>query len=165
LARRRTARSGRLIPTVSASRMPTEPGVAGRQRRVSKPTSACAWRRAWLAGVLLGVGLAAGCGGGSAAAGVASCPNDTPAACPAKPPSFASDVGPVLESRCGGACHSPTGVEPSRPIQTWAEVSPQAQSILSQVHACRMPPIGEPPLLASERQLILAWLVCGAPDN
>jgi uncharacterized membrane protein len=50
-------------------------------------------------------------------------------------------------------------------MQTWAQVFPQAQSILSQVHACRMPPAGEPPLLASERQLILAWVVCGAPDN
>jgi uncharacterized membrane protein len=110
--------------------------------------------------------VAAGCGGDAAAPVAAACPNDTPAACPASAPSFARDVAPLLQDRCGTtACHAPTGAEPNRPVQTWGEVAPQAEDILSQIHTCRMPPAGQPTLLAAERQLVLAWVVCGAPDN
>jgi len=125
------------------------------------------WTRPLVVVALLVSLVAAGCGGGDAAAPLTpACPNDTPAACPASTPSFARDVAPLLQSRCGtAACHAPTGAEPNRPVQTWGEVAPQAEDILSQIHTCRMPPAGQPALLAAERQLVLAWVVCGAPDN
>lgn len=93
-----------------------------------------------------------------------ACPNDTPATCPVPVPSYATDVAPMLQSRCG-TCHTPAGVEPGRLFQTWTQVSAQRADILSQIHTCRMPPVGQPTLTDSERQAVLGWIVCGAADN
>jgi hypothetical protein len=37
--------------------------------------------------------------------------------------------------------------------------------VLTEVYACQMPPVDADPLSATERQALLAWLVCGAPNN
>jgi uncharacterized membrane protein len=110
---------------------------------------------------LLGAGW--GCGGADAVVAPV-CPNDTPASCPTPAPSYATDVAPVLESRCG-ACHTPAGVEPSRLFQTYTQVAAQANDILGQIHTCRMPPAGQPALTDGERQAVLGWVVCGAVNN
>jgi len=36
---------------------------------------------------------------------------------------------------------------------------------LTQVYSCRMPPAGNAQPTTQERQTIVAWLVCGAPNN
>ena len=38
-------------------------------------------------------------------------------------------------------------------------------AMLTQVHACRMPPQDAPPLSAEGRKVLQEWLVCGAPNN
>jgi hypothetical protein len=106
------------------------------------------------------VGL--GCGGGDGP--VANCPNDLPPACPTPAPGFAADVFPAIQARCAG-CHSPTGIEANRPYQTYQQIFSQRAGMLHQLYTCRMPPATAPQPTAEERQLLLTWLVCGAPDN
>jgi uncharacterized membrane protein len=104
---------------------------------------------------------AAGCGGDDPAI---SCPNDQPAACPSPEPSFSGQVAAIIQSRCA-VCHAPGGQEPTRPFQTYAQISAQRGPILNQVSTCRMPLAGATPLTDEERQALLGWLVCRAPDN
>jgi uncharacterized membrane protein len=73
-------------------------------------------------------------------------------------------VAAILQARCA-ACHSPEGLEQSLPLTNYQEVQVNRRVVLSQVYGCLMPPGGETPLTSQERQTLLAWLVCGAPDN
>jgi uncharacterized membrane protein len=110
--------------------------------------------RAWI----LWAAVAAGCSGGEG-----SCPNDLPASCPTDAAGYAATIAPLLADRCV-ACHSPGGTS-THYLQTYADVSNLAGPVLDQVYACRMPPAGYPALTDTERQALLGWLVCGAPDN
>jgi MYXO-CTERM domain-containing protein len=120
-------------------------------------------RGAWRALPLAVAALLAGCDGPPA---TGACPNDLPAACPSPPPSWSRDVQPIVAAHCA-VCHSPTGINPTRPFTTWQQVDGQRGDILSQVYACKMPPPdgGVAPPVGTERALLLGWLVCGAPDN
>ena len=71
---------------------------------------------------------------------------------------------PLLQVRCG-ACHAPDGVEASRPFQTYEQIYPQRTNILTQLHACLMPPADQPQPTAAERGILFGWLVCGAMNN
>ena len=94
-----------------------------------------------------------------------ACPNDLPGACPSPPPSYARDVAPVIAARCG-PCHAPGGVEAAqRDFSAYATVHTQRVTILTQIHACLMPPADAGTLDAAERATLQGWLVCGAPDN
>jgi hypothetical protein len=110
--------------------------------------------------VILGALLVAACGGSTPL----NCPNDLPASCPSPPPSYRTDVAPIISARCLG-CHAPGKQEASKDFTTYPNVFSQRQPILTQVFSCRMPPEGEPRPTAQERAQFLAWLVCGAPDN
>jgi uncharacterized membrane protein len=115
--------------------------------------------------LILTVGLALGlgaCGGGTPPP--SSCPNDVPATCPTPAPTFAADVAPILQQRCG-ACHVAGGVESTRPFQAYADVQRQKTDILFALNACFMPPADQPQLTTDERHAILGWLVCGAMNN
>jgi hypothetical protein len=119
-----------------------------------------------LYGLWLGLFLIAdpnpfGCGAG---AGAASCPNDLPPSCPSEVPSYQATVAPIINVRCG-SCHSPGGQEASLPFQTYAQVYPQRSAILNQVYSCNMPLAPAPRPTEQERQSLLTWLVCGAPQN
>ncbi|HVU51128.1 MAG TPA: hypothetical protein VHL80_10605 [Polyangia bacterium] len=105
----------------------------------------------------------ASCGGSPAAP---ACPT-FPTTCTSPPgPSYATDVAPIIQARCATAnCHSPTGMEPNRPYQTYTEISKFQIDILIQVRACRMPPAGAEPLSMDEQATLLAWLYCGGMDN
>jgi uncharacterized membrane protein len=118
--------------------------------------------RRGLAGLvgLLTVALLAACGDG----GAGSCPNDQPDSCPSPAPSFSAQVGAIVHERCA-VCHAPGGQEANRPFQTHAQIFSQRVAILAQVASCRMPPPGAAAPTAEERQALLAWLVCGAPNN
>jgi uncharacterized membrane protein len=57
-------------------------------------------------------------------------------------------------------------VEAVRPLQTYEQVSSQLTSVLTQIHACLMPPNDQPQLTENERQVILGWIVaCGAMND
>ena len=106
--------------------------------------------------------LGVGCGGGETP--VANCPSDLPASCPSPAPGFAVDAFPAIQSRCTG-CHSPTGIEANRAYTSYQQIFSQRAAILHQLYACRMPPATAPQPTAEERQALLAWLVCGAPND
>ena len=94
-----------------------------------------------------------------------ACPSDLPAACPAAPPSYRSDVLPTLQRRCW-ACHTDGGIEALKhDLGTYPSVFRQRGSILTQVYGCLMPLADASALSPDERAALLAWLVCGAPDN
>jgi hypothetical protein len=111
------------------------------------------WRAA-----LLAVALSAACGGGM------SCPNDLPPSCPSPMPSFSTTVNPIIHSTCV-SCHGPGGQQVSMPFTSYDLIFKSKDRILTQVYACRMPPEGNPQLTAAERQQVLGWLVCDAPNN
>lgn len=73
-------------------------------------------------------------------------------------------MAPIINLRCV-TCHSPGGQEASRPLQTYAQVYAERSAVLNQVYACNMPPTTAAKPTEQERQALLAWLVCGAPQN
>jgi hypothetical protein len=91
-------------------------------------------------------------------------------ACPdAGAPSFDAVFTNVISPLCD-RCHVPGGQEAVMPLQTYQQVygknGAEAISIRTQVEACRMPPPGGPEVLTDDqRQLLLTWLACGAPNN
>ena len=108
---------------------------------------------------LVGVGL--GCGGPRTNG---SCPNDLPASCPATVPSYQATVSGIINLRCV-SCHSPGGQEASRPLQTYSQVYSERSAMLNQLYACNMPPGTAAKPTEQEREALLTWLVCGAPQN
>jgi len=76
-----------------------------------------------------------------------------------------TDVEPIIDARCN-ACHGVGGIEQSVfDFSTYTGVHKSFGSILGQVNACLMPPPDAGALLPAERQTLLAWLVCAAPNN
>ncbi len=110
------------------------------------------------------VAVAAACS--SSQNDVASCPNDLPSACPGPTaPSFASTIQPTLSSRCH-SCHSEGGAAgTSHVFDTYDEVYSERRVMLNQIFACAMPPSSAEALSSDERAALLAWFVCGAPNN
>jgi hypothetical protein len=106
-------------------------------------------------------GAAVGGSAGAAVGGAAACPG-VPSGCGGAAPSFSAEVAPLLHQACG-PCHLAGGVESKRLLTDYAHVQPQRGAILSQLAACLMPPSDAPPLTVTERELLLQWLVCGAP--
>lgn len=93
------------------------------------------------------------------------CPRDLPGSCPTPPPSWGNEVQPIIESRCNG-CHGEGGVERAVfDYSSYAGVYANRGPILNQVYACRMPPPDAAAPTADERRSLLAWLVCGAPND
>jgi uncharacterized membrane protein len=93
-----------------------------------------------------------------------TCPNDLPSACPSPPPSWMATIQTIINDRCE-SCHVPGGQGQPVLLTTLAQVQARASSVLTQVYSCYMPPPDGGALTASERAALLAWLVCGAPDN
>jgi uncharacterized membrane protein len=109
----------------------------------------------------------AACGptGGDGSDTLGSCPNDLPKTCPAAPPSYTTEVQPLIARHCL-QCHGPGGIaDARRDFSTYAHVAAQQSIMLDQVYACLMPPANGTPLDPNERQTLLQWLVCHAPNN
>ncbi|MDP9035112.1 MAG: hypothetical protein M3O50_09915, partial [Myxococcota bacterium] len=95
----------------------------------------------------------------------AGCPHDLPPACPSPAPSWMSQVQAIVDLKCN-ACHGIGGVEQSRfDFSTYQGVHKYFGSMLSSVNSCLMPPRDAGPLAGPERQALLGWLVCAAPNN
>jgi uncharacterized membrane protein len=92
----------------------------------------------------------------------ATCPNDLPKGCPSPAPTYA-DVAPILAKRCA-SCHAPNGQEKGLPLTTYADVKAEQGDVLDQLYECRMPPATAQPPTTSEREQLLQWLVCDAPE-
>lgn len=101
----------------------------------------------------------------SSSSGSSTCPSDLPAACPATVPSYEGEVQSVFVSRCWG-CHADGGVaQQGNDFSTYDDIFEQRSAVLNQVYACQMPPSDAGALSPAERQALLAWLVCKAPNN
>jgi hypothetical protein len=109
-----------------------------------------------------GVDYDGGSNGGGGSGG--GCPDDLLASCPADAPGYAATIAPILSDHCT-SCHGPGGTASNELLGSYAEVHATRGSVLDQVYACRMPPAGSTPLTLTQREALLAWLVCGAPDN
>jgi hypothetical protein len=97
-----------------------------------------------------------------------SCPNVS-TSCPATPPSWKNDVQPLIATYCL-ACHGDGGIEQSQfDYTTYQGVYKNRAAMVTQVYQCQMPPpdasLPAPPLTADQRETIVAWLACGAPNN
>jgi uncharacterized membrane protein len=97
-------------------------------------------------------------------AGVITCPNDLPASCPAAPPSYAGDIRPIVDVRCS-PCHFPGGAAQDKLFVTYDDVHARRRDMLNQIYNCRMPPSDAGQLSAEEREKMLAWFKCEAPNN
>jgi uncharacterized membrane protein len=87
------------------------------------------------------------------------CPDSGP------PPSYKTDILPILQQACIG-CHSPPPAGTAGYDETsYTDVYNQRAPILDQVHSCMMPPTNGTQLTAAQRIALTTWLYCGAPDN
>jgi hypothetical protein len=113
--------------------------------------------------ILLGA-AACSSGSGSPAPGDAgsTCPN-APTSCSKPIPSYSAVIEPILQQNCI-PCHGPMG-SAGYSEATYELVDKQVEPILSFVSGCMMPPSSYPPLTAEQRDALLDWLVCGAPNN
>jgi len=107
------------------------------------------------------VSFAAACSSPSGPA----CPAQSMPTCPPTPPSFSGQVDAIIQGWCSN-CHAPGGTEPGRPYTTYAEIKNAPPiSMATQVLSCLMPPAGYPQLSDADKQALLEWIACGAPDN
>jgi hypothetical protein len=110
-------------------------------------------------GVVLGA--LSGC---SSMVGGDDCPTLS-SACPATPPSWESDVQPIVLAYCT-QCHGKGGVEqPVFDSTTYQSVFVARSEIATVTVNCSMPPSGSSAPDAAQRQTLLSWIACGAPDN
>jgi hypothetical protein len=89
------------------------------------------------------------------------CPS--PSADGGGPPSYQTDVQPILANRCYG-CHGPGGIEVSSiNLTTYHGVI--SNDVVAQLSECFMPPpdAGQP--TPAERQTLFEWIACGEPNN
>ncbi len=121
------------------------------------------------AGFLGALAPGAGCTSSGGAQSCPVAPVDPP--CPDAAPSFAEDVYPQVFQPACVRCHSPTGEESKTPLTSYQQIygagGVTAKEIYFQVfQACLMPPPSGPELLSDvQRQKLLDWFACGAPDD
>lgn len=86
-------------------------------------------------------------------------------------PSFARDVYPNVFGAVCVHCHAPGGQESNIPLTSYQQIygtgGVEAREIYFQVfEACLMPPPSAPEQLTDvQRQKLLDWFGCGAPDT
>jgi hypothetical protein len=93
-----------------------------------------------------------------------SCPRQIPS-CPSPPPSFVSEVNPIIQSVCV-PCHGPGGIEAVRPYLTYEDMAQYGpfQTMYQQVLSCLMPEAPQM-LTTAQRQRLLEWFACCEPDD
>jgi hypothetical protein len=124
------------------------------------PRRSAAGPRSWLPLVLATIVLV-GCGPDAPK----GCLYQTPV-CPDPPPSYAGEVNAIIQATCVG-CHGPGGQEAIRPFTTWQDIDSHAYAgpMQRQVLGCLMPPADSPQLSDAQKQALVGWLTCGAPNN
>jgi hypothetical protein len=91
------------------------------------------------------------------------CGAEAPAKCPSPIPSYATDIVPIFDEKCNN-CH--VGGTGPWPLTDYESVHDWKVQILQDIESCTMPPLdGGTTLSAEERETVLGWLVCGAPNN
>ncbi|HET6346669.1 MAG TPA: hypothetical protein VFH51_17175 [Myxococcota bacterium] len=94
-----------------------------------------------------------------------ACAVEVPKTCPADAPRYNDQVQALIASRCL-PCHVPGGLADARhDFTSYERVAQHRSAMLTQLSACLMPPANGAPLEPHERQVLLQWLVCDAPNN
>lgn len=89
------------------------------------------------------------------------CTVTAPTECPDPVPTYA-DVEPIFVQRCQ-TCHD--GRSGQWPLTSYRHVADWHEEIKGEMYACSMPPKeAQLPMPVEERELILAWLLCGFPQ-
>jgi hypothetical protein len=109
---------------------------------------------------------------GFADGGACAAPS-VPAICPSPAPSFTMElmgqpsINDTIQTYCAvTGCHVPPVAQNMTPFQSYADIYSAAQSdLVGNITNCAMPPQGNPQPPAAELAALLAWVVCGAPDN
>jgi hypothetical protein len=114
------------------------------------------------------LGSIAACSNGRSDPGGQACPVVS-TDCPSTPPSWTKDVEPIVQSSCL-ECHSEGGIEwPLWDLSSYASVYRNRAAVLTQVYQCLMPSQDAsphvPPLTSDQRETIVSWIACNAPDN
>jgi hypothetical protein len=106
-------------------------------------------------------------------------PVDAPVACPPAPvdppcpdaaPTFYDVYQNVFLPTCVVRCHEPGGLDSGHPLMSYQQIygtdGSTAKAIYNQVfQSCLMPPPNQPEVLTDQqRQKLLDWFGCGAPD-
>ena len=95
----------------------------------------------------------------------ANCPRgDFPPSCPIPSPTFVANAEPIFQARCQ-PCHAPGGPKADVPLTTWTQIERRLSTVVSLVNSCMMPPPGALALTSDERQTLLGWFACNAPNN
>lgn len=98
----------------------------------------------------------------SAPPAASTCDRVAPASCGASPPSFATDVRPILERRCF-TCHANDGeAADEHDFSRFETLFAQRRGVVAELTACAMPPARASTLTTREAEVILHWIVCGA---
>ncbi len=96
-------------------------------------------------------------------------------ACPATAPSYATEVQPILAKDCL-PCHTP-GQQPYAgfDLSSWSGANGLRQIVEDQLYQCLMPNVragatfaldgGIPVLSEADREAVMDWCACGAPNN
>jgi hypothetical protein len=94
-----------------------------------------------------------------------SCPTDWPDGCVPPVPSWMNGVQAIINKRCY-PCHFPDGVEyPRVDLSSYKAVHGIYGPVLSLEKACAMPPPDAAQPTPAEREELVAWLICAAPNN
>jgi hypothetical protein len=112
--------------------------------------------------LLVASGLA--CAGPTATdAGPPLC-SPAPSSCPTSVPSYQGQVSTIIQATCL-KCHGAGG--PGTPsLVSYGAIHTNELEMLGQLVGCTMPPPDAGSLLDdADRASLLAWLVCGAPNN
>jgi hypothetical protein len=122
-----------------------------------------AWRRlaAHVAGAAVVAGALSACSA-SSSPDPAEC-TSVAATCPSPPPSYKTDVQPILESHCY-SCHGPGGIEVSK-VDLTSYQGVAENDLPGEISECLMPPSGNEQPTLEERTTLLDWVACGMPDN
>jgi len=86
----------------------------------------------------------------------------TPVDCSGAPKTFAADVRPIIQSRCGG-CHGAGSGNGPGALTTYTEISNAKTAIRAAIESGRMPQGGT--LTAAQKAAIICWVDNGAPNN
>ena len=91
--------------------------------------------------------------------------NSNTSACQGPTPSFASNVLPLMQTKCSvnSGCHGTGSVNSGGPLTNFTQIKAKASGIRSQVNAGLMPQGSS--LSAAEKNTILCWVDGGAPNN
>ena len=100
-----------------------------------------------------------GCGSSSA-----SCAVTEPTSCPSTPPSYKTNVAPLVQKYCLN-CHIAGGEQSKDPLDTYQTLSHRSDDVKDEVGGCDMPPSDEVQPTAAERETILSWIACGTQNN